>query len=78
MSLKRHLISIIAPTLVNSLISSAPPSQVKKTIDAWLDHLEEYVVETPNKFDDNLIYFFKWLRQIIDIPDEDDKVEKKS
>jgi hypothetical protein len=73
MSLKNHLIQIIAPTLVNSLLSSIPKDESRKRIDSWLEYMEEYVIASPNKFDDTLLYFFKWLRQIIELPDEDDR-----
>jgi hypothetical protein len=73
MSLKNHLIQIIAPTLVNSLLSSVPKDATREKIDLWIDEMESYVISTPNKFDDTLLYFFKWLRQIIELPDDDVK-----
>jgi hypothetical protein len=73
MSLKNHLIQIIAPTLVNSLLSAIPKDETRERIDTWIDDMEAYVIETPNKMDDTLLYFFKWLRQIIELPDEDDR-----
>jgi hypothetical protein len=73
MSLKNHLIQIIAPTLVNSLLSSVLKDATREKIDLWIDEMESYVISTPNKFDDTLLYFFKWLRQIIELPDDDVK-----
>lgn len=70
--MRDRLINFVISRVVDAIISNLNPSQVKHLLDDLIDRLENMVEESSNKFDDNLLPFIKFLRELLDVPDYPD------
>lgn len=70
--MKDKLINFIITRAVEAIMSSMSQEQVKRSLDKLIDHLEELVLESENKFDDNILPFMRFIRETLDVPDYPD------
>lgn len=70
--MKEKLLTLLLPTLIQSLLSSFPEETIKRLLDSWIDQLEDYISLTQTKVDDTLLPIIYMIRNLFDIPDYPD------
>ena len=62
----------IISALIGALVQLLTPEMLRGFIDAGLDWIENYVMETDNTIDDSIVLpICRKLREAVGIPDED-------
>jgi hypothetical protein len=71
-SIQRKLISVVLPALVEQAISSFPKVRVRLYLDSLIDEVEERIISTDTEMDDALLPLLVFIREVFEIPDNDD------
>lgn len=71
----QQTLKLILPTLVNILLTSFPERMIKDYLDDLIDVIEDRIASSANELDDFALPILQMLRDLFDIPDNDDPQE---
>lgn len=68
--MKTYWLTYILSHLVNYLLESVHPDEIRLVLDKWIDVIEDSVSRSSNKYDDTLLPILSLLRVVINVPDD--------
>lgn len=76
-AIQRKLISVVLPTLVEQTLSAFPKARIRLYLDSLIDEVEERIISTDTQIDDALLPLLVFIREVFEIPDNDDPQRPK-
>jgi hypothetical protein len=74
--MRTRIMELLLPTLVQAMVNSFGEEYVKYNLDKFLDTIEDRIAASETKVDDALLPLLKAVRNIFDIPDNDEDPQR--
>lgn len=71
--MKEQILSFVVSKLITGFLAKLDPDSLMVQLDILIDSVEDHVLTTPNKFDDELLPVLKFVRDLFQITDLPDK-----